>query len=155
MIPMKNLLKVLALGMIMLCSMVSLNAQKQKKANPMERSQSETSAMIEALQLDEATGQKVAAINEMYAQKMKAQNEEMKAKKKAGEDVDRGAMKQEMKAMNKAKVAEIEAILGKEKAKEYKAFRKSQNKGRKGMNKKGMKMEKMEKLEKDTGEGQK
>ena len=137
---MNTLIKVLALGLIMILSATAVNAQKGAKMSPADKAQKETAAAVEALQLDEATAMKLSAINTKYADKIKNLNDDLKAKKKAGESVEKSAKKAAQKEIRKAKSKEIQALLGKAKGKEYKKFMKKYrklNKKPKGMPKKG------------------
>ena len=128
---MKNVIKLLTLSLLMIVSFSNLNAQKGKKQDPIKRAQMQTADIASKLMLDQATTDKLGAINLAYAEKQVAARAASKAKKKAGETMDKKALKAERKALQKAQSEEIKALLGKDKFKEYKKLMKKGKKGKK------------------------
>lgn len=125
---MNILKKTILLSLVMILATISLSAQK---VSVEEKVKKETDDLVAALNLDAETSKKIYDINLAVAQEKKVNWKAFNKRKKAGETVDKSELQAKTKELNKKKVADIKELLGKERAKDYKAYLKQKRMERK------------------------
>ena len=109
---MKNLLRIMTLGSLLILSTISLLAQEPKeKLTAAERASKITEKMKKALNLTDEQAKKVLAVNQDFATKMEKQRELNKEDRKNGRD--------EMKKIDDDQDARMKEILTTDQYKTY------------------------------------
>lgn len=124
---MKIALRITLICLVALFSVISANAQKKAKKAKIsleDKVRTEVNQIAEAMELDDATAEKVYEINLETAQEVKDIQDEYRAKKKAGEEIDVEEKKARIKAVWKTANPKLKALLGKEQFKVYQETRK-------------------------------
>lgn len=129
---MKNLITKIVLSLVMVFTVLSVNAQK---VTVEEKVKKETDALVTALELDEDMAKTIYDISLKHGKEKKEMQKAFRKKKKAGEEVDKTTLKANIKTLYKAQIAAIKEVIGKDKAKAYKDFRKAQSDARKAAKK--------------------
>jgi len=117
---------------------------KHKSRNAEEHAAKKTAHLQKDLGLNDTQTKKIGVINLAYAKKSKAIHEAARTEKEAGKEIDKDAIRQEMKTMRETQIAEIKTVLTEVQITKFDALikaHKADKKGKKGKHDKSKKGE--------------
>ncbi len=160
---MKFSVKAIVMMFAMVLTVAFANAQPKggKKGKSLEeRTAKETARLQKNLGLNEAQTKEISAINLAYAQKTKSIRDASRAEKDAGNDVDKGEVREQLKSLREAQNKEVKSILTPEQLTKFDTMleerqAKKDKKGKKGKKaKKGKKGKKAKSKKTPNEEGE-